>query len=78
MSEKKMKLRITNVSANNENYLQEILGGSGFKDYGYYENLCEFITMDIYPSELEQDQKDTFALMLQSLIGNGFGVEVTV
>jgi len=71
-----MKLRITNVNANNENYLQEILGGSGFKDYGHYENLCEFITGDIYHTEIDQDQKETFVLMLQALVANGFGVEV--
>ena len=71
-----MKLRITNVNANNENHLQQILGGSGFKDYGHYENLCEFITGDIYNSEIDQEQKETFVLMLQTLVSNGFGVSV--
>ena len=71
-----MKLKITNVNANNENYLQEILGGSGFKDYGYYQDLCEYITRDIYHTEIDDQQKDTFVMMLQALVSNGFGVEV--
>ena len=73
-----MRLKITKINANNENHLQEILGASGFKGYGYYEDLCEFITGDMDYHTLDEQQRNTFSLMLQSLVFDGFGVEVII